>query len=216
LLLTAERMFADHGLEGVSMRELARAAGQGNNYAVQHYFGDKEGLARAVQEMRMTELNVVRTEFLRQARARGELDLRTLVEATYLPIASVVDEQGRHIFARFRARVGVDAWGLMQFAPAGVETQALMRERLSHLSSEEYSARFKLVTSFFLAAVASRDADVKGKKAPAGGGEAFLREVITICVAALEAPSPGEQAPLSPLPPSQAPPRKPRDKASSS
>jgi len=203
LLVTAERMFAERGIEGVSMRELARAAGQGNNYAVQHHFGDRAGLAKAVLEMRMTELNVIRAEFLREAkdRARGrELDLRTLVEATYLPMAAVVDEAGRHNFARFRAHVsihfGPDPWGLIgKLASAGNEVQALMRRKLSHLSAEDYVGRLDLVTTFFLAAIASRD---PGRATRSGIDDAgFLNEVITLCVACLEAPRPEHQTAAS-------------------
>ena len=48
LLDTAERLLAEHGIDGVSMRQIAAAAGQGNNSVIQYHFGDKAGLLREI------------------------------------------------------------------------------------------------------------------------------------------------------------------------
>jgi len=47
LLEAGLQCFADHGLDGVTIREIARAARQ-NSAAITYYFGGKEGLYRAV------------------------------------------------------------------------------------------------------------------------------------------------------------------------
>jgi AcrR family transcriptional regulator len=41
LILTAERFFATNGIESVSLREIARAAGQKKVAAMQYHFGDR-------------------------------------------------------------------------------------------------------------------------------------------------------------------------------
>ncbi|MEV0038015.1 TetR family transcriptional regulator, partial [Streptomyces sp. NPDC050804] len=39
ILVTAERLFAEHGVFAVSNRQVSEAAGQGNNAAVGYHFG---------------------------------------------------------------------------------------------------------------------------------------------------------------------------------
>jgi AcrR family transcriptional regulator len=48
LVATAEQLFAERGIVGVSLREINAAAGQRNSTALQYHFGDREGLVRAV------------------------------------------------------------------------------------------------------------------------------------------------------------------------
>jgi AcrR family transcriptional regulator len=48
ILDAAERRFAEHGLAGVSMREIATEAGVRNQASLYHYFRDKETLYEAV------------------------------------------------------------------------------------------------------------------------------------------------------------------------
>jgi AcrR family transcriptional regulator len=48
MILAAEQPFAENGVDGVSLREIAVAAGQRNNSAAQYHFGTKQGLVEAV------------------------------------------------------------------------------------------------------------------------------------------------------------------------
>ncbi|WP_284742451.1 TetR/AcrR family transcriptional regulator [Amycolatopsis sp. RTGN1] len=48
ILTTAERLFAEYGIEVVSNRQISEAAGQGNNAAVNYHFGTKADLVRAI------------------------------------------------------------------------------------------------------------------------------------------------------------------------
>lgn len=44
----ARRLFAERGVDGVTVREIAKAAGQKNHGAVGYYFGSKEALVREI------------------------------------------------------------------------------------------------------------------------------------------------------------------------
>lgn len=48
LIAAAEGLFAERGIDGVSLREINVAAGQRNTTALQYHFGDRTGLLKAV------------------------------------------------------------------------------------------------------------------------------------------------------------------------
>ena len=83
LILAAERLFAEQGIDGVSLRKIGAEAGNANNSAVRYHFGSKQGLLRAILEYRLPGLN--RRRRLLAAQARPD-DLRSCVEAYLLPI----------------------------------------------------------------------------------------------------------------------------------
>src|SRR5271157_3476618 len=56
LLDAAERLFAEHGLEGVSTRDITTLA-EANVGAINYYFGSKEGLVFAVFDRRLTPIS---------------------------------------------------------------------------------------------------------------------------------------------------------------
>src|SRR4051794_41890454 len=51
IVLAAEALFAERGIEGVSLRQIGAAAGNGNNSAVQYHFGTKDRLGQAGVEV---------------------------------------------------------------------------------------------------------------------------------------------------------------------
>ena len=66
IVLAAERLFAERGYEGVSLREIGAAAGSGNNSAVQYHFGSKEQLVVAIFENRLTYIDDRRAVLIAQ------------------------------------------------------------------------------------------------------------------------------------------------------
>ena len=76
IVLAAEELFVEHGLDGVSLRQIGAAAGNGNNSAVQYHFGSKERLVQAVFEYRLPRLRERRELLIAEHRPD---DLRTWV-----------------------------------------------------------------------------------------------------------------------------------------
>jgi len=72
LLDAAERLFAERGFEGASMRALARAAGASLS-STNYHFGTKEALLEAVLRRRTEPMNALRLARLREAeRSAGD------------------------------------------------------------------------------------------------------------------------------------------------
>jgi AcrR family transcriptional regulator len=91
IVLVAERLFAERGIDGVSLRQIGAAAGNGNNSAVQYHFGTKERLLRAVFEYRLPWLSE------RGALLIAELhptDLRSSVECAARPLLEQSELEG--------------------------------------------------------------------------------------------------------------------------
>ncbi len=96
LIETAERLFAERGVHGVSLREIGAEAGQRNTGAVRYHFGSKEQLVNAVFEYRMVPINARREATLAELDAAGRGDeLRGLVGAFLYPLAQMLGERGR-------------------------------------------------------------------------------------------------------------------------
>ena len=81
ILLAAERLIADHGVDGVSMRQIGAAVGSGNNSAVLYHFGSKEKLVQAIFEHRLPRLRERRAQLVAERQPtdlRGWLECRDL------------------------------------------------------------------------------------------------------------------------------------------
>mgnify|MGYP003465972223 CR=1 FL=1 len=101
----AERLFADQGINGVALREIAVAAGQGNNTAVQYHFGSKEQLIYDIFAYRSTQFEPLRSAMLDRAEAAGQLgNARVLLEILVLPHITIGDATGAHPYSAFLAQ----------------------------------------------------------------------------------------------------------------
>ena len=110
LVETAERLFAEQGIETVSLRDVSKAAGQRNHNAAQYHFGDRAGLVAAVYDHRMRHVNERRHAMLDLAAADHlDDDVPTLVAATVVPLTEVVAET-RGWYGRFLARTQWDTF----------------------------------------------------------------------------------------------------------
>lgn len=93
IVLAAERLFAAHGLEGVSLRQVSTAAGNGNNSAVQYHFGTRDRLIQAIFEYRLPDLNERRRVLAARHRPG---DLRSWVECHIVPVLEQGEQRGSH------------------------------------------------------------------------------------------------------------------------
>jgi AcrR family transcriptional regulator len=88
LVRAGERLFASRGIDGVSLREINRAAGQRNTTALQYHFGDRDGLVRAIVEKHRADTEPRRHALLDRYEVDDDNDLHTLASALVLPLAA--------------------------------------------------------------------------------------------------------------------------------
>jgi AcrR family transcriptional regulator len=101
IIVAAERLIAERGVD-VPLRDIAAAAGQRNNSAVQYHFGSRDGLIDAVASYRIADLEQHRLLLLAESETQ---DIRSLVSALVVPMLTVPYEHGATHYARFLEQV---------------------------------------------------------------------------------------------------------------
>lgn len=110
LILAAERLFAEHGIDGASLRQINTAAGQRNTSAAHYHFGSKETLIQAIYDYRTTRVARRRAPMLEALDAAGKgTDVRGLVAAIVFPIAEEMSasEDGSY-YIRFIGQIAAN------------------------------------------------------------------------------------------------------------
>ena len=146
ILLTAERLFAEHGYNGVSLRTIMAEA-EVNTAAIHYYFRHKEGLLRAIFEMRVSPMNDERQErfdALERESATGIPDIAVVLRAFIEPAIRRSRVPAGQAFNRISALCSVDpslAVRQVVFDSYDVVSRrftALLRKACPHLTDEEF------------------------------------------------------------------------------
>jgi len=160
LLLTAERLFALHGIDAVSLRRIGVEAGQRNVAAIQYHFGDKTALVQAIFDHRLDSVDARRREMLALLCAEGRKhDVHALIDALVRPLAEQAARVGSH-YARFLNRVcehaGQSLVPLSAIAPvnSAVEIGHLVIDELGALPEPFAAQRSELAGRMIIAALA--------------------------------------------------------------
>jgi AcrR family transcriptional regulator len=102
LLSAAEQLFAERGVDGVSLREIARSAGAKNVIAVQYHFADRDGVLQSILDKHLPAVDARRHALLDAA--EGDPTLRALAGALVRPLgAKLADTDGGPAFLRVYA-----------------------------------------------------------------------------------------------------------------
>ena len=102
LIECAEDLFAQFGVEGVSLRQIAAAINSRNTNVVAYHFGSKEGLIEAIFRHHRPYLEQRRTELRAILEAGGTaLGHLELLEIIFRPFLELVNRKGRHTYVAF-------------------------------------------------------------------------------------------------------------------
>ena len=112
LLDAAEEIFAIHGIETASLRDIAIAAGQRNNSAVQYHFENREWLVAAVFTRRMDAINELRRTMIAELDESGRShDVAGLTAALMVPLIQHVTTHDGW-YGRFLVRTQFDHFAI--------------------------------------------------------------------------------------------------------
>jgi len=203
LILAAEHLFGDFGIDAVGLRAISDAARQKNNNAVQYHFGSKLGLLQAIFEFREGQLQPARAEMLAQAETQDRLrDIRFLLRVCFEPNFRLYRDHHEIAYLKLHAAY------LATHRPRGVQHPVdyespnsvayrrairLLGERLAYLGPKRWMSRLESAGSMFLSVFIQHSARSPD---PNTSLDELFEDAIEMMAAALTAP-PGYRIPMS-------------------
>ena len=107
ILIAAEQLFAEYGVNNVSHRRIVEAARQGNNAAVAYHFGTKAELVRAIERKHADHVERRLKEHI--AQVAGSTDLADWIGCLVRSYTDHLDSLGKPSwYARFCAQTMTD------------------------------------------------------------------------------------------------------------
>jgi AcrR family transcriptional regulator len=195
ILKTAERLFALHGVEAVSLRQIASEAGSSNNFVVQYHFANKAGLLRAIFERRLLSIEARRAQLLAEVTRSNRLrDARALIEILLRPPAEEKDEDGRHTYAaflvgmRYFEGVFMPAVDDEKLAPVRTHVSDLLAVAVPEIPEALLRSRVMGASTMFLNGFVEWDRLRAQNKRALLDERSLLREQLEVATAAILAP----------------------------
>jgi AcrR family transcriptional regulator len=198
LIAAAERLFAEHGYRGVSVRMIAAAAGV-NWSLLGYYFRGKEGLLSEVYRRHCGELNSARMHLLQEIRANGRKPaLEEILNAFIRPALAVAQgEVGQTAFIRLRAILAAENSALLDklvaenFDISSTTFIDALGECLPDLNRDEILWRFHFMlgTIYYTASGPHRIREFSNGRCDPAQTEENLRHLIPFLAAAFRSSS---------------------------
>jgi AcrR family transcriptional regulator len=109
LMDAAERLYAEHGFAGVSIKQISDAAGQRNKSAVQYHFSNRDELTKAIVDRHVGPVDEHRLRLVEALMGRSEVSLRERMTCFVLPsVLHMIDLGAPSWHARFMAQAVVE------------------------------------------------------------------------------------------------------------
>lgn len=159
LIHAAERLFARHGIEAVSLRQVNSEAKQKNIAAAHYYFGSKDGLVVAVLQHRWPRLDEKRRVLFQ--RTQQQKDLKSCLECIILPLAEELaprPEGNSYVrFIQHYERYSGNYDLAQQLSPTGVEIYRCIEKLLHHLPKKIRAMRMEYFISIIQSVLATAE-----------------------------------------------------------
>jgi AcrR family transcriptional regulator len=197
ILRTAERLFAERGFNGVSVRELAAAA-QVNVASIGYHFDSKEGLLSEVYRRHCEPMIEERLRGLAaSSRLRGKAKVAAIIEAFIRPALAQVEAEDGETFIRLRAVLSGENSELLEKLVAenfDQSSTAFIDELcacLPHLTRTDVCWRFHFLLGaiYYTAAGPHRITAFSNGRCDPADTEAVIKELVPFMTRAFVAPA---------------------------
>lgn len=191
----AENLWAEHGIEGASLRQIGAAAGCGNASAVQYHFHNKQGLITALYRARLEVLEAERKAMLAPLLpAPTPPTVAQLAGALFRPVANLRNREGKRVFAAFQLNVARHNQLTLRYelsveAPVTEALTSMLQEAISHLKPEQLIRRIAWASAMFWFGLVSIDQRMWSDQRTGGDEEALVEELLHLITQALAAPA---------------------------
>ncbi|MBK6707210.1 MAG: TetR/AcrR family transcriptional regulator [Sphingomonadales bacterium] len=197
LKAVALRLFAQRGIDGVTVRQIAEAAGQKNHAAVGYYFGSKEALVRELIVDGARTIDIRRNVWLDACETNGGPHSVTeviegMIETSLDPEAAPGDES----FNRFFMLLGLSHRAFFMEALEGRWNTGYqrclvhLRRLMPDMPAAKKNERFVFLGSTLGAIIASRESELADKSRPHRMWQSgsTLKHAAKVIAAMMEAP----------------------------
>jgi len=169
IIATAERLFAERGIDAVSLNEINTAAEQKNKSGLHYHFGSKAGLIQAIIDKHGPGIAEARHEMLDEMESAGQLTIPNIVRCFVLPIAEKLhDPDGGVSYIRVNAQlVGSSDYNLFNLRkeytdPKQDRLMSTMMKVVPSLPEPLRMPRMLMVTSLLFHGLANYSRIVEG------------------------------------------------------
>jgi AcrR family transcriptional regulator len=186
ILDAAERLIAERGIQ-VPLRDIAVAAGQRNNSAVNYHFRNRQDLIDAIVRRRLEPMERERAQMVDDLEGDARDDVRAWLRIMVLPFAGV----GSPYYARFLQAASMHLRADVDESQGPVWPKVLERLALAIPTDDRHarSRRVSAIATTMFALLAERE-----RLAEAGADAGSPEEIIAMLAAALTAPMPADVA----------------------
>jgi AcrR family transcriptional regulator len=199
LLDAAARLFAQRGIDNVSIAEIVRTANQRNASAVHYHFGSRDEILRAVLARHVPAIADRRRQLLERARSKPARDVRSAAEAVVRPVTEFA-QGGWREWAYLQ--IGSELTGTVdRVTPeirellkqtAGYEAWELLRERCPKIPADLWRARQEICIVFIGRAAADRARTLDGgDRHDIESDDRFVDNLVDMVIGAMTAPHRG-------------------------
>jgi len=197
IICVAEKLFAEEGIDQISLRQITQAAGQKNASAIHYHFGSKDALVDAIYDLRMGAINRRRAEMFADLKSQGKTrDLYNLVDAVVQPLAEcLLSTNPTNFYVQFAARAMEHpryykmAWRRGKAGRAFAQLFDAIEDALPDLPPEVFSQRFGMsLRQVFRELSVHHQTHLAGRNRAKANTALFVSNLVDSMTAALSAP----------------------------
>ena len=197
ILRSAERLFSERGIDGVSLREITTDSGV-NSASLHYHFGSKIAVLERIFELRAAPIAKERERLLSQLKVnrQGRPKIEDVLHAFLRPALESQDTADGDSFRMLRARLAFEREGVRRrvldkaFNRSSPMALQALAKALPHLSAEELHWRFHFVlgSMVYTMAYPGRIESLSEQKIDTRDWEKALDRLVNFAAAGLRAP----------------------------